>query len=117
MVYDVETIYLDLDLSIPCGLIINELVTNSFKYAFNDTKKGKLTINLNKEEGKVKLRIADNGKGMPAKINYRDTQSLGMQLVMTLTQQIDGKIELDNKNGAAYTITFNDVSSRAKREN
>ena len=61
------------------------------------------------KDGKIVLRIADNGKGLPAHIDFKKTISLGMQLVIGLTDQIDGTIELDNSNGAAYTITFKEV--------
>ncbi len=106
---DSDKIFLNLDVSIPCGLLINELVTNAMKYAFTNHKKGILTVSLKRKDGKIVLRIADNGKGLPAHIDFKKTNSLGMQLVIGLTDQIDGTIELDNSNGAAYTITFKEV--------
>jgi len=104
---DLDSIYLDLDLAIPCGLIINELITNSLKYGFENSQAGEITISLKKEEEIVILQIGDNGKGLPSHIDYRETESLGMQLVVSLTDQIDGEINLNNNNGAYYELKFN----------
>lgn len=103
---DVGTIFLDLDSAIPCGLIINEIVTNALKYAFTDQENGEVSVSLTQKNEFIQLTIADNGKGLPDKIDYRNTESLGMQLVVTLVQQLGGEIVLDNSNGAKYTITF-----------
>ena len=101
-----EEVSLNLDLSIPCGLILNELVSNSLKYAFSDNKKGIIKIELFEKNDEVNLIVEDNGLGLPKEINYKETDSLGLQLVMTLTEQINGSIRLENKQGAKYTITF-----------
>lgn len=103
---DVGTIFLDLDSAIPCGLIINEIVTNALKYAFTDQKNGEVNVSLTQKNEFIQLTIADNGRGLPDNIDYRNTESLGMQLVVTLVQQLGGEIVLDNSNGAKYTITF-----------
>lgn len=110
---DVGNVFLDLDRAIPCGLIINEIVTNALKYAFigssNEkrlSKKGEVSISLTQTDNQIHLIIADNGKGFPKEIDYRNTESLGMQLVVTLIQQLRGTISLDNSNGAKYTIIF-----------
>ena len=102
----VETVSLNLDLSIPCGLIINELVSNALKYAFSKNRKGEIKIELFEKKGNVNLIVQDNGLGLPKEINYKETASLGLQLVMTLVEQIDGVITLDNTKGAKYTIIF-----------
>jgi PAS domain S-box-containing protein len=101
-----EEVFLNLDLSIPCGLIINELVSNALKYAFTDNTKGIIKIKLLEKKGLINLIVADNGLGLPNNINYRETDSLGLQLVMTLAEQIDAKVILDNTKGAKYTIIF-----------
>ena len=103
---DVDIVFLDLDLAIPCGLIINELITNSLKYGFTALEQGEVKITLKKEGNIVNLQIGDNGKGFPSNIDFRDTESLGMQLVISLIEQIDGTIELDNTQGAKYDIHF-----------
>ena len=102
----VGDISLNLDLSIPCGLIINELVSNSLKYAFTEKGKGVIKIELFEKNKEVVLVVEDNGLGLPSHIDYRDTESLGLQLVVTLTEQINGKIDLENNKGAKYTVTF-----------
>lgn len=102
----VGEISLDLDLSIPCGLIINELVSNALKYAFLEKKKGEIKIELFEKSGNVNLIVQDNGLGLPKEINYKETDSLGLQLVMTLVEQINGKISLDNTKGAMFSIVF-----------
>jgi len=101
-----EDIFLNLDLSIPCGLIINELVSNALKYAFEDNRKGIIRIELFEKKGIINLIVQDNGLGLPKMINYRETESLGLQLVMTLSEQIDAEIRLNNTLGAKYTIIF-----------
>tara|TARA_B100000809_G_scaffold248154_1_gene277963 strand:+ start:7752 stop:11267 length:3516 start_codon:yes stop_codon:yes gene_type:complete len=101
-----DEVFLNLDLSIPCGLIINELVSNALKYAFEDNIKGIITIELFEKKGVINLIVQDNGLGLPKKINYKETESLGLQLVITLAEQIDAEVILDNTKGAKYTIIF-----------
>ena len=124
---DVGTIFLDLDRAIPCGLIINEIVTNALKYAFTNQENGEVHVSLSQKNDLIQLVIADNGKGFPGNIDYRNTESLGMQLVVTLVQQLAGEIVLDNSSGAKYTITFknfnkpelvstNDISMEINRD-
>jgi PAS domain S-box-containing protein len=103
---DLDNIQLNLDTAIPCGLIINELLTNSLKYAFTDGKKGKIDIAIKEKGGHITINIADNGKGLPKEIDFRNTESLGLQLVVSLVEQINGKIRLDTKKGTKFTIEF-----------
>lgn len=103
---DIEPVILDLDRAIPCGLIINELITNSLKYAFKNGLGGEVSISLKQNDGIILLKIEDNGIGFPNNLNFRDTKTLGMQLVIALTEQIGGNITLDNSNGTAFTIKF-----------
>lgn len=112
---DIQNVFLNLDLAIPCGLIINEIVSNALKYAFVDNSCGaEITISMKIEEGNLVLCIGDNGKGLPKSIDYRNTESLGLQLVVTLTDQLGGVIELDLEKGTNYTIIFkqNQVKNR-----
>ncbi|MEQ8907785.1 MAG: PAS domain S-box protein [Vicingaceae bacterium] len=103
---DIEELYLNLDTAIPCGLIINELISNSLKYAFEPEEEGLITISLKQESNNVKLIIADNGKGIDEEVDFRNTESLGLQLVNTLVEQLEGKIELERDNGTKFTIIF-----------
>lgn len=104
---DLDDIKLDLDMAIPCGLIVNELITNALKYAFDEKEEGVVKIGLKQESELIKLSISDDGKGFPENINFRETSSLGMQLVISLVEQIDGEILLNSEKGTKYTITFN----------
>ena len=103
---NVQNIFLNLDQSIPCGLIINELISNSLKYAFKGKKRGIITVEIKQKADNIVMSISDNGAGLPKKIDFRNTDSLGLQLVVTLTEQIDGTISLDNKKGTKFTIRF-----------
>ncbi len=103
---EIEEIFLDINRAIPCGLIINELVSNSLKYAFPESMSGTITISINIDESEYILIISDDGIGFPDNIKFNDTETLGMQLVVTLVEQIKGKIELDNSNGTFFRINF-----------
>jgi PAS domain S-box-containing protein len=106
--FDLEDLMLDLDYSIPCGLIINEMVSNAFKHAFSSVENPKLQISFRKEKEFITLKVGDNGKGFPGHINYKDTNSLGMQLIMALTNQLDGEISMQPNEdaGTLFTIRF-----------
>jgi len=107
--YKIDDVHLSLDLSIPCGLIINELVSNALKYAFKGREKGKLNISLLLKNEMVTIIVADNGVGMPANINIRETNTLGLQLVTSLVEQIDGELKMENNKGTTFTITFKQI--------
>lgn len=110
--FDVERVFLNIDTSIPCGLIVNELVSNAFKYAFPDKKQGFIFISLKKQNDDVTLIIKDNGIGLANEIDFRNTESLGLQLVVTLVEQIGGQIKLDNSNGTKFEITFKQIADK-----
>jgi len=94
---------LNIETVIPCGLIINELISNSFKYAFPN-RNGELKISLKSKEDNYELIISDNGIGFPEELDFKNTDSLGLQLVNTLTNQIDSKITLDSRYGTKFII-------------
>jgi PAS domain S-box-containing protein len=102
-----EPIFLDINSGIPCGLIVNELVSNSFKYAFPDCMAGQITVLMNRTEGnRYLLTVADNGVGFPGDIDFRQTTSLGLQLVTVLAGQLQGEISLATDAGTRFTINF-----------
>jgi len=104
---DVDDLSLDIDTAIPCGLIINELISNSLKHAFPAGVKGEVCIGFHVDDaGTCTLRVADNGVGFPEEIDFRETESMGLRLVITLTNQLGGEIELDNSRGTTFIITF-----------
>jgi two-component sensor histidine kinase/CHASE1-domain containing sensor protein len=95
MKIDIGDIPVDLDSAIPCGLIINELVSNSLKYAFLTKKEGYITISLSVSNNNYLLKISDNGDGIPNEIDFYSTKTLGLQLVNTLVAQLEGNIQLN----------------------
>ncbi len=104
---NVRDIPLGITEAIPCGLIINELVSNSLKHAFPEGRKGEVAIQLTRRvAGPFTLRISDNGIGLAEDVDFRKSPSLGLTLVNSLVEQLGGTIELDRRGGTAFTITF-----------
>jgi PAS domain S-box-containing protein len=107
MKVDVGDIQLAIDRAIPCGLIINELVSNAMKHAFPDGRSGKIAIRLHaNDRGQITLTVADDGVGMPPGVDFRKTESLGLQLVNMLTRQLRGQIEMSGDHGTLWVISF-----------
>ena len=102
----VADVVLDIDSAIPCGLIINELITNCFKYAFPENRSGEVIINFTRKDNTYNLTIRDNGVGLPAGFDYRQTVTLGMQLVRVLTKQLLGTLYIRTDGGTEAVITF-----------
>ncbi len=119
-----ENVCFDMDTAVPLGMIVNELVSNSLKYAFPDRKTGEIQIKLSKEKKAGNLLsndkkevtekgtaytliISDNGVGIPEKINFQNPDTLGLQLVNILVEQLDGEIELKRNKGTKLKIGFN----------
>jgi PAS domain S-box-containing protein len=104
---NVDEILLDIDTAIPCGLIINELVSNALKHAFPAGASGEIRIDFHKDRnGKLVLVVGDNGAGLPPEFDFRHTESLGLQLVGTLTDQLEGTLDLDRSQGTTFTISL-----------
>jgi PAS domain S-box-containing protein len=104
---DVGDISLDIDTAIPCGLIINELVSNALKHAFPDNRSGEITIRVHSVDDKYELAVTDNGVGIPENIDIEDTSSLGLRLVTILAEdQLDGDFSLHRDEGTTVRITF-----------
>jgi PAS domain S-box-containing protein len=103
---DAEPVYLNIDKAVPCSLIVNEMLSNSLKHAFPGGRKGVITIDLKSRGENFILTYSDDGVGIPETIAFDRTESMGMQLIMGLTEQINGSIVLDRHGGTKYTITF-----------
>jgi len=103
---DIENVRFGVDTAVPCALIVNELVSNCLKHAFPDGRTGEVTVALQRANGAYALTVADNGVGFPADLDFRTTDSLGMQLVTALVYQLDGTLELNRENGTAFVISF-----------
>lgn len=103
----IQDISLGLDVAIPCGLVINELVTNALKHAFSNNSNGLLRIHLQKlDDNFMQLTVSDNGKGIAPDIDPYNPNSLGLTLVKILTQQLNGTLEIRNNKGAEFIINF-----------
>ena len=108
---NIDEIYLGVDTAIPLGLIINELLTNAFRHAFPEGRKGEITISSQKSgEHKLSLTIADNGVGFPNNLKFPDPQSLGLQLVDTLIEQLKGAVKVkSDSHGTKYEIDLPEI--------
>lgn len=107
LILTLDDLMLNLDTSIPCGLIINEIISNSLKYAFPDNRDGIIFVNLRVVNNKVNIEVGDNGVGIPDSVDIKNTQTLGLQLVDTLVEQISGTIKLSRNKGTIFSIEFN----------
>ena len=104
---DVESININLDTAIPCGLIINELLTNSLKYAFRGKSSGTVGISLHlSPDHRFTLMVSDDGVGLPENFDINSTATLGMQLVHVLVRQLGGTVAITSQNGTIFIITF-----------
>jgi PAS domain S-box-containing protein len=104
---NVENGFLGVDAAIPCGLIVSELISNSLKYAFPAGQHGEICIDFRRDDrNQCILVVKDNGIGLPKEFDLRKLESLGLQLVCTLTDQLDGSLELDCTEGTEFRITF-----------
>lgn len=102
-----NNIWLNINTAIPCGLIINELVLNSIKHAFLSEKQdNEISINISSKNNEITIIISDNGVGFPQDLDFKNTDTLGLDVVCTLTEQLEGTIELDRSQGTTFKITF-----------
>jgi PAS domain S-box-containing protein len=102
---DVRDVLLSIDMAIPCGLIINELVTNALKHAFPDRRRGMIAVSLHtRDNGDVELLVADDGIGLPENADLSNVSSLGLHLVKILTDQLEGTLEIRRGNGTTFCV-------------
>jgi PAS domain S-box-containing protein len=104
-----DNVFFDVDTAIPCGLIVNELITNCLKHAFPDDRRGNISVELSKNDTGYFLCVKDDGIGFADDIDYKNTESLGLQLVNNLVSQIDGTIEFDSTGGSCFNIKFKEL--------
>ena len=113
-----DEIFLLLDLAIPCGLIINELLTNSCKYAFPDGRSGTIVLQIRRQpDGRINMEFKDDGVGLPADIDLHNAATLGMSMVKMLVEhQLEGSIVVSSGPGVRYSINFSDDKYSARVE-
>lgn len=97
---------LPLDQAIPCGLILNEAMTNSLKYAFPNGRKGSISVTLNQDDTECVFSISDDGIGIAPDIDINNSASLGLKLIKSLTMQLNGNLSVVRNNGTSFTIRF-----------
>jgi methyl-accepting chemotaxis protein len=105
---EIHDVNVDINTAIPLGLIINELISNSLKYAFPNGRSGEVSISIKKEDHTLTVQFHDDGVGIPENQDWRNTRSLGLQLVNSLTDQMDGTIELDRSAGTRFTLVLHE---------
>ncbi len=103
---DVEDFRLPIDAAIPCGLIVNELISNALKHAFPGGRRGTIRIEFKQVAGAASLSVSDDGVGIPASVDFDRSQTLGVQLVYLLAGQIGGKVSFERANPTRFTVSF-----------
>lgn len=118
VVVDMAPLAMGVTVAIPCGLIINELVSNSFKHGFPGGRGGEIRLGIDRAgEDNLILTVADNGVGFPVGVDFRDTSSLGLQIVNVLVGQIHGTIELHPAGGAEFRVVFPALAGKKRGGN
>lgn len=105
-VVDIDGISLVLGQAIPCGLILNELITNSIKHGFRDRKEGEIVLKMHKAEGKIFFDYGDNGRGVEDIIAMKEKETLGMTIIQSLSEQLNGVMHFSNENGLRFRLEF-----------
>jgi len=103
---NIEDISLSMDTALPCGMILNELITNSIKHAFPGGRGGEIFIELRSDSDNLILTVGDNGAGIPEDLDLPNAESLGLQLIDSFVEQLEGSVELNRKDGTELRITF-----------
>jgi len=103
---DAESVLLDMTQAVPCGLMVNELLTNALKHAFPEGRPGKIKVSFRSDQTDWRLEVSDDGIGMPAKIDPRNVNSMGFQLIQLLVQQLGGRPDVVRDAGTKFIITF-----------
>ena len=113
-VLKVENLSLNIETAVPCGLIISELVSNSLKYAFPQDMNGEIFVSLKFVDGKYEMIIQDNGIGMSKDIDFNNLETLGLLLVSSLIEQLDGEMTINRKKGTEYRIRFEEIKYKSR---
>ena len=110
---EVEDLSFSIDTAIPCGLIINELVTNSLKHAFKHGMLGEIVVDMKyRQDNKFVLTVKDNGLGLPSTLMVEKPETLGFSLIQSLIRQLDAKLEIEINKGTEFSITFSILNIR-----
>ncbi|MFH5832589.1 PAS domain S-box protein [Halalkalibaculum sp. DA384] len=107
-----DEITLNINQAVPCAMIVNELINNSFEHAFKETEQGEIEISLTENNDKIEMSIKDNGCGLPTGFNPDNTSTLGYTIINTLVQQLEAEIDIENNLGASISIAFDKADVR-----
>lgn len=114
-IVEAESIWINLETAIPCGLLLNELVTNAFKHAFPEGRSGTVRVQLYQDETQcLNLKIWDDGVGLPPSINWQNSSSLGLKLVRILAKQLKASLVLDCSQGTFVHLTFSELKYKPR---
>jgi PAS domain S-box-containing protein len=112
---DLEEVYLDIQTATPLGLIVNELVMNALKHGFPDGRAGAIRLGLRVDaEGRIEMKVGDDGVGLPLGLDIRAADSMGMQIVGMLTDQLEGLLEIDRTAGTEFRLTFRELKYKPR---
>lgn len=115
LVLDIDNISTLIDTAIPCGLVLNELISNSLKHAFPNDMKGEIRIRLKKRGEEIELRISDNGVGVPQGFDFQKSETLGFQIIIMIAEhQLQGKVEFETQDGISCQIRFQDTLNQQR---
>lgn len=113
VIKDIDPISLEIQQAIPCGLILNEMITNAYKHGFKDIDDGRLRISLKEEDRKIKMTVENNGSTLPEGFDISQSSSLGMTLIQTLVKQLDGSLDISSEDYTSFTVTFSAQRKKA----
>jgi two-component sensor histidine kinase len=113
---DLEPIRLELTVAIPCGLLLNELLSNAYKHAFKGRETGRIDIGLRRQNEHFLLEVKDDGQGMDPSLDIRKTTSMGMKLIQTMVKQLHGQMEFRNEKGLWFRLEFQPVKMKTWNE-
>ncbi|MDJ0715051.1 MAG: histidine kinase dimerization/phosphoacceptor domain -containing protein [Prochloraceae cyanobacterium] len=112
---EIQPVNLNIETAHACGLLVNELISNAIEHGFPEQRKGNIWIGLKQNSNqKIVLNIRDDGIGFPEDLDFRETESLGMQLVCTLTEQLEGEIEMKRCQGTSFNLVFAELNYRSR---
>jgi two-component sensor histidine kinase len=106
LTFKLERVYFAIDRAIPCGLILNELLSNSFKYAFPDGNSGEIVVSLSQQGNAIRMAVEDTGVGLPETRAPQQRKSLGMTIVQTLTRQLGGRMDITSDCGSHFVLNL-----------
>jgi two-component sensor histidine kinase len=101
-----DEVALNINQAVPCAMIVNEVISNSYEHAFKESEKGEIGIRITDDNDTIKLFVQDNGCGLPSGFNPDNTSTLGYTIINTLVQQLEAEIDIESNLGTSITIAF-----------